>query len=103
MMIQHNKCYSVIPEDIYHKNIYILLVDDVTLTVYKIMSLKVFLKKKTITLDRNVETFGHECNLCVVISFILQNQSSTYYVRLYTWLRYSHKFQFDNDDDYDVH
>ena len=47
-------------EVIYHKNIYILLVDDVTLTVYKVMSLNIrsLLIK---TLDRNVETLGHEC------------------------------------------
>ena len=28
-------------DDIYHKNIYILLVDDVTLTVYKVMSFNI--------------------------------------------------------------
>ena len=48
----------------------------------------------TKTLDRSVEKLGRECNLCSVISFIQQNQNSTYYVGLYTWLRYSHKFRF---------
>ena len=45
---------------IYHKNIYILLVDDVTFTVYKVMSLNIrsLLIK---TLDRSAETLGHEC------------------------------------------
>ena len=49
--------------------IYILLVDDVTLTVYKVMSFNIRppLMK---TLDRSVETLGRECNLCSVISFI---------------------------------
>ena len=46
---------------IYHKNIYILLVDDVTLTVYKVMSsnIRSSLMK---TLGRGVETLGRECN-----------------------------------------
>ena len=82
-------------EVIYHKNIYMLLVDDVTLTVCKVTSFNIrssLLK----TLDRTVEAFGREWNLCVVImiSFILQNQSTIYYVGLYTWLQYGHKFQF---------
>ena len=51
------------------KSIYILLVDDVTLTAYKVVSFNIRppLMK---TLDRSVETLGRECNLCVVISFI---------------------------------
>ena len=68
-------------EVIYHKNIYILLVDDVTLTVYKVMSFNIRTPLMK-TLDRSVETLGRECNLCVVISFIEQNHSSTYYVGL---------------------
>ena len=70
------------------------LVDDVTLTVYKVMifNLRLLLMR---TLDRSAETLGRECNLCVVISFTKQNQSSTYYVGIYTWLRYCHEFQFD--------
>ena len=50
-------------------NIYILLVDDVTLTAYKVVSFNIrpALMK---TLDRSVETLGRECNLCSVISFI---------------------------------
>ena len=67
----------------------LLLVDNVTLTVYKVMSFNI----RSRTPDENT-TLGRECNLCVVISFVQQNQSSTYYVGLYTWLRYSHKFQF---------
>ena len=86
-------------EVIFHKNIYILLVDDVTLTVYKVMSFNIR-SPLTKTLDRSVETLGRECNLCVVISFIQQNQSSTY-VRLCTWLRYSHKIQFKMQLFYD--
>ena len=56
-------------EVIYHKNIYILFVDDVTLTAYKVTSFNIRppLMK---TLDRSVETLGRECNLCSVISFI---------------------------------
>ena len=56
-------------EIIYHKNIYILLVDEVTVTVYKFMSFNIrsLLMK---TLDRSVETLDRECNLCVVISSI---------------------------------
>ena len=56
-------------EAIYHKNIYILLVDDVIFTVYKIMrfNIRSLLMK---TLDRSVETLDRECNLCVVISFL---------------------------------
>ena len=50
-------------EVIYHKSIYILLVDDVTLTAYKVVSFNIRppLMK---TLNRSVETLGHECNLC---------------------------------------
>ena len=56
-------------EVIYHKNIYILLVDEVTLTAHKVVSFNIRppLMK---TLDRSVETLGRECNLCSVISFI---------------------------------
>ena len=52
-------------EVIYHKNIYILLVDDVTLTAHKVVSFNIRppLMK---TLDRSVETLGRECNLCSV-------------------------------------
>ena len=56
-------------EVIYRKNSYILLVDDVILTVYKVMSFNIrspLLK----TQDRSVETLGRECNLGVEISFI---------------------------------
>ena len=44
-------------EVIYHKNVYILLIDDVTLTVYKVMifNIRSPLMK---TLDRNVKTLG---------------------------------------------
>ena len=56
-------------EVIYHKNIYILLVDDVTLTVYKVMSYNIRSPLMK-TLDRKIETLGAEYNLCVVISFI---------------------------------
>ena len=56
-------------EVIYHKNIYILLVDDVISTVYKVMSFNIRSPLMK-TLDRSVETLGRECNLCVVISFI---------------------------------
>ena len=51
------------------KNIYILLVDGVTLTVYKVMIFNIR-SPLTKTLDRSVKTLGRECNLCVVISFI---------------------------------
>ena len=54
---------------LYHKNIYILLVDDVTLTAYKVVSFNIR-PPLTKTLDRSVETLGRECNLCSVISFI---------------------------------
>ena len=80
-------------EVIYHKNIYILLVDDVTLTVYKVMSFNIRSPLRK-TRNRSVKTLGRECNLCVVISFIKQNHSSTYYVGLYTWLQYCHKLVF---------
>ena len=58
-----------ITEVIYHKNIFILLVDDDTLTVYKVMS---FNTRSPLmkTLDRSVETLDCECNLCVVISLL---------------------------------
>ena len=56
-------------EVIYHKNIYILLVDDVTLTAYKVMSFNIRSPLMK-TLDWSVETLSRECNLCVVISFI---------------------------------
>ena len=68
-------------EVIYHKNIYMFLVDDVTLTVYEVMSFNIrssLLK----TLNRSVETLGCESKIWAVISFILQNYSSTYYVGL---------------------
>ena len=52
-------------EPLCHKNIYILLVDDVTLTVYKVMSFNIRSPLMR-TLDRSVETLGRECNLCVV-------------------------------------
>ena len=55
-------------ELIYDKNIYILLVDYVPLTGYKVMSFNIRLHLMK-TLDRSVETLGGECNLCVVISF----------------------------------
>ena len=47
----------------------VTLVDDVTLTAYKVVSFNIRppLMK---TLDRSVETLGRECNLCSVISFI---------------------------------
>ena len=56
-------------EVIYHKNIFILLVDDVTLTVYKVVS---FNTRSPLmkTLDRSVETLDCECNFCVVISLL---------------------------------
>ena len=51
----------VMTEVFYHKNIYILLVDDVTLTAYKVMSFNI--RSPLIkTLDRSVETLGRECN-----------------------------------------
>ena len=54
---------------IYHKNIYILLGDDITLTVYEVTSFNI--RSPLIkTTDRSVETLGRECSLCVVISFI---------------------------------
>ena len=56
-------------EVLYRKISYILLVDDVILTVYKVMSFNIrspLLK----TQDRSVETLGSECNLGVEISFI---------------------------------
>ena len=56
-------------EVIYHKNIYILLVDEVTLTVYKVMSFNIRSPLMK-TLDRSVEMLGRECNLCVVILFV---------------------------------
>ena len=56
-------------EVIYHKSIYILLVDDVTLIAYKVVSLNI-ISPLMKTLDRSVETLGRECNLCSVISFI---------------------------------
>ena len=56
-------------EVVYRKIIYILLVDDVTLTVYKVMSFNIRSPLMK-TLDGSVETLGRECNLCVVISFI---------------------------------
>ena len=57
-------------EAIYQKNIYISLVADCMLTVYKDPRLNIWppLMK---TLDRSVETLGRECNLCVVITFII--------------------------------
>ena len=61
--------YIGMTEVIYHKNIYILLVDDVTLTVYKVMSFNIRSPLMK-TLDRSGETLGRECYLCVVISFI---------------------------------
>ena len=42
-------------------NIYILLVDDVTLTVYKVMSSNIRSPLMK-TLGRSVETLGRECN-----------------------------------------
>ena len=70
--INASPCASIeMTEVIYHKckNIYILLVDDVTLTVYKVMSFNI--RSPLIkTLDRSVETLGRESNLCSVISFI---------------------------------
>ena len=61
--------YIGMMEVIYHQNIYILLVGDITLTVYKVMS---FNTRSPLmkTLDCNVKILGRECNLCVVISFI---------------------------------
>ena len=60
-------------EAIYQKNIYMSLVADVMLRVYKnsCFNIRSPLMK---TLDRSVETLGCECNLCVVITFILWNQ-----------------------------
>ena len=53
--------------------IYILLVDDVTLTAYKAVSFNIRppLMK---TLDRSVETLGRECNLCSVITFSFESR-----------------------------
>ena len=56
-------------EVIYHKNIYILVADDVALKVYKVMSFNIR-SSLTKALDRSVETLGRECDLCSVISFI---------------------------------
>ena len=61
--------YMEITEVIYHKNIYVWLVDDFTLTVYKVTSFNIRSPVMK-TLDRSVETLGRECNLSVVISFI---------------------------------
>ena len=44
-------------EVIYHKNIYILLLDDVTLTVYNVMSFNPIRSPLMKTLDRSSETF----------------------------------------------
>ena len=62
-------CRGLLTEVIYHKSIYMLLVNNVTLTAYKVVSFNIRppLMK---TLDRSVETLGRECNLCSVISFI---------------------------------
>ena len=59
---------------IYQKNIYISLAADVMLRVYKNPR---FNNRSPLmkTLDRSVETLGRECNLCVVITLIIQNQS----------------------------
>ena len=51
------------------KNIYILLVDDVTLTAYKVTSFNIRSPLMK-TLDRSVEMLGRECKLCVMSSFI---------------------------------
>ena len=48
---------------------FILLADDFTLTIYKVMSFNIR-SALVKTLDRSVETLGRERNLCVVISFI---------------------------------
>ena len=69
MILESCKPYIGMTEVIYHKNIYILLVDAVTLTVYKVMSFNIRSPLGK-TLDQSVETMGHECNLCLVISFI---------------------------------
>ena len=53
-------------EVIYHKNIYILLVDDVILTLYKDISC-IIRSPLMKTLDWSVETLDRECNLCVTI------------------------------------
>ena len=72
-------------EVIYHKNIYILLVDDVTLKVYKVMTFNI--RSPIIkTPDQSVETLGRECNLCVLIhslnktriALIMSNFNSIY-------------------------
>ena len=57
-------------EAIYQKNIYISLVADVILRVYKDprFNIRSPLMK---TLDWSVEMLGRECNLCVVITFII--------------------------------
>ena len=59
----------VIPNKNQSKNMYILLVGDVTLIAYKVMSFNIRSPLMK-TLDRSVETLAHECNLCVVNSFI---------------------------------
>ena len=54
---------------IYYTSIYILLVNDVTLTAHKVVSFNIR-PPLTKTLDRSVETLGRECNLCSVISYL---------------------------------
>ena len=77
---------SCLPQEYLH-------LDDVTLTVYKVMSFNI--RSPLIkTLDRSVATLSREfIDLFIVASFYKQNRS-TYYAGLYTLLRYCHKFQF---------
>ena len=58
-------------EAIYQKNIYISLVADVMLRVYKDPRINIRSPLMKKTLDRSVDMLGRECNLCVMITFII--------------------------------
>ena len=57
------------------KNIYISLVADVMLRVYKNLRFNMRLPLMN-KLDRSVETLGREWNLCVVITVIMLNRTN---------------------------